>query len=292
MAINKFARSVSDFGSFDALVAAFAPARRPPTGARTLANAFSTDLTGLWYNPQESGWGVNIIQQAEVLFVTMFVYDSSNKPIWFSGSDVSFASVDAQGGFTFTGALYQTTGSYYGANYNPVQSSVTQVGTVSLRFASYTTGTMTYTVNGVTVVKNIIPQTWRANDMTGNYVGTMVGATACTLPLPQPTGLLNVHITQSGLNANLQITDATGAQCTLTGTVSPFGKLADVDGATAARAAKRARSCCGKWRSGSTASRGSSGRSPRAAARRGRHSRGLGRPRGLAERAFNTESIW
>ena len=31
------------------------------------APARATDLSDLWWNPNESGWGVNVAQQAEVL---------------------------------------------------------------------------------------------------------------------------------------------------------------------------------------------------------------------------------
>jgi hypothetical protein len=217
-------------GSMLFLATLAAGAAAPSNDTQPKSTTFSTDLTGLWYNPLENGWGVNIIQQSQTLFVTMFVYDANNKPTWFFGSDVAFTTVDAQGGFNFTGTLYQATGTYYGANYNPAQFGLTQVGTVNLRFASYNTGTMTYTANGVTVVKNIIPQTWTTNSMTGHYVGTMVGASNCTLPLPQPAGVLNVNVTQTGLAMSMQITDSTGAQCSLTGNVTQYGKLVDVDG--------------------------------------------------------------
>ena len=41
------------------------------------AHAFSQtgeDITDLWWNPAESGWGMNVIQQGDTSFVTMFVY--------------------------------------------------------------------------------------------------------------------------------------------------------------------------------------------------------------------------
>jgi hypothetical protein len=201
--------------------------------ARPDSTTFSTDLTGLWYNPLENGWGVNVIQQGGVLFVTMFVYDSNNKPTWYFGSDVAFDNVDSNGGYNFVGTLYQASGTYFGASYNGSQFGFTQVGTITLRFASYTTGTMTYTVNGTTVVKNIIPQTWVNNDVSGSYVGAMaplIGNSNCLLPLQQPTGLLRFHFSQSALNATITVTDASNAQCTLTGTVKQYGKLSDIDG--------------------------------------------------------------
>ena len=37
------------------------------------ATTHSTDYTDLWYLPAESGWGINIIQQYDTVFATMFV---------------------------------------------------------------------------------------------------------------------------------------------------------------------------------------------------------------------------
>src|SRR6185503_19971412 len=38
---------------------------------------------GLWWNPNESGWGVNIAQQGDVWFAAWYTYDRSGKPTWF-----------------------------------------------------------------------------------------------------------------------------------------------------------------------------------------------------------------
>ena len=51
----------------------------------TAASAITTsaDYSDMWWNPNESGWGANMIQQEDVIFVTFFVYDSTGKPTWF-----------------------------------------------------------------------------------------------------------------------------------------------------------------------------------------------------------------
>jgi hypothetical protein len=42
------------------------------------ATAYSTDQSDLWWNPNESGWGMQVVQTGSVIFVTMFVYDQNN----------------------------------------------------------------------------------------------------------------------------------------------------------------------------------------------------------------------
>ena len=58
-----------------------------------MAGTFAVDttkasgpLTGLWWNPQESGWGVTITQQYNVLYSTFFTYDKAGLPIWYAAS--------------------------------------------------------------------------------------------------------------------------------------------------------------------------------------------------------------
>jgi hypothetical protein len=54
----------------------------------SVTTSFSADLTDLWWNESESGWGVNVIQQQDTLFLTFFVYGPDNAPTWYSASDV------------------------------------------------------------------------------------------------------------------------------------------------------------------------------------------------------------
>ena len=75
-------------------------------------NAASTNYTALWWNPSESGWGINFDHQGDILFGTLFTYDASGNPLWLVMSD----GARQAGTQTFTGALYQTTGPAFNAN--------------------------------------------------------------------------------------------------------------------------------------------------------------------------------
>ena len=52
------------------------------------ATAFSTDATDLWWNPNESGWGINFNHQGDILFGTLFTYDSSGRDYWLVAPDL------------------------------------------------------------------------------------------------------------------------------------------------------------------------------------------------------------
>ena len=44
--------------------------------------AAATNYQDLWWNPAESGWGVNFTHQGDVIFATWFTYDAAGKPWW------------------------------------------------------------------------------------------------------------------------------------------------------------------------------------------------------------------
>lgn len=119
----------------------------------------STNFQDLWYRSpaeSESGWGVNITHQGDILFVTWFTYDTTGRGMWVVGSDVRRTS-----GNTFTGPLYRTTGPAFSANpWLPSGVGVTQVGTATFTFTGNNAGTFNYTVNGITQTKNIIRQSF------------------------------------------------------------------------------------------------------------------------------------
>jgi len=131
--------------------------------------ARATDYTDIWWaGLVENGWGVNLVQNGDVLFATFYIYDSSNQPTWYS----SPMSVDASG--NYSGTLYLTTGPWFGGPWSG-SAVATAVGTSAFTPTSATTGTLTYTVSnggGSTVVtKSIERSTFRTINLGGNYAG-------------------------------------------------------------------------------------------------------------------------
>ncbi len=117
----------------------------------------TADRTGLaqyqdlWWNANEPGWGLNITQQKGILFGTLFTYDSNGQGAW-----LVLSRGERQADGSFAGDLYTTTGPRFDASpFNPAQVVPTKVGTMSLRFANGTSGTLTYSYNGTTVTKAI-----------------------------------------------------------------------------------------------------------------------------------------
>jgi len=126
----------------------------PPTCTWSASNrSRSTNFQDLWWGgPSESGWGVNVAHQGNKIFATLFTYDANGQPLWLSMSDSTKTS-----SATYTGALYRSTGPAFNAvPFTPITTAnVTQVGTMTFTFTDGATGTMTFTVNGTSVTKNI-----------------------------------------------------------------------------------------------------------------------------------------
>jgi hypothetical protein len=126
-------------------IAVFPPPTRP-----------LTDYTGLWWNPQESGWGLSLHQTAtDVVFGALFVYGPSRDSEW-----LTLQAGTWETSTRWRGRVYRTTGPYYGAPvFDPATVTLEVVGDATLDFdrpgpadepdVTY----FNYSVNGVTYSK-------------------------------------------------------------------------------------------------------------------------------------------
>jgi len=126
-------------------------------GGTPLAGAVSYE--GLWWAApagSESGWGINLAHQGDVIFVTWFTYDVNGKPWWLTMT----ANETAEG--QFSGTLYRTNAPLTG--FGPSPPIPTAVGSGTLTFGSATSGTFSYQVsdgaNVATQTKPIVLQTF------------------------------------------------------------------------------------------------------------------------------------
>ena len=129
------------------------------TVSETPASAFN--VQALWWGAPagtESGWGLNITHQGEILFATWFTYDLDGSAMWLVAPDARRTTGNA-----YSGSLYRTTGpAFSAAPFDPNRVAVTQVGSVTLTFANANAGTFAYTVNGVSQAKAIVRQVFDA----------------------------------------------------------------------------------------------------------------------------------
>lgn len=116
------------------------------------------NYTALWWNPAESGWGINLNHQGSIVFATLFTYDSTGRPMWLFMSN----GAKQAGSESYSGQLYRATGPvFYASPFTPITSAnLSEVGTMSITFASANSATLTYTVNGTPVTKQIQKQVY------------------------------------------------------------------------------------------------------------------------------------
>lgn len=189
------------------------------------SNTASTDFTDLWWNANESGWGVTATNQGEVVFLTFFVYGTDNKPVWYTGQ-VSRAGTTSQGAFIFSGPMYQTSGPWLGTFFNPNAVGVRQVGTATFT-AFITSATLTYSVDGTLVNKSLTRQTFRNNDLTGDYGGVVRATNAgCANPLNNGTveSVYGIRIAHSGTSFSMSTNDNLEV-CTYSGNYTQGGRM-------------------------------------------------------------------
>jgi hypothetical protein len=191
--------------------------------------ARATDYSDMWYLPAESGWGVNLTQNENVIFMTFFIYGTDGKPTWY----VAIAYEDANG--NFSGTLYSTTGTYFGAPWGGF--TATAAGTASFSPTNASQGTLSYTLSGgPTVIKTIVRQSLVAISLTGNFTGGQAGAyTGCTNSGDNSAYKDSFDLSVSQANGSVTLTFAyayLADTCTLSGALVQSGQILSVPSAT------------------------------------------------------------
>src|SRR5471032_3218118 len=131
----------------------------------------TVDYTDMWWNPDESGWGANVVQQGDTIFVIVFVYDGNRNPVWFVAPEVTY-----QSGGLFAGQLYQTTGPvYFQPPFAPTSVTVVPVGQLTFNPSTTTAAKLTYNVGGIQITKDITRLSWRTDNLAGVYIGGRQG---------------------------------------------------------------------------------------------------------------------
>jgi hypothetical protein len=197
--------------------------------ASTTRASSGTNFSDQWWNPDESGWGAAILQQADVLFVDLFVYGTDNRPTWYTAA----AYYQSQSGrLLFSGDLYVTSGPWFGAFFDPAAVFVRKVGTLQFDASSTDFATLTYTVDGVVVTKSVERQLWAYENFTGSYYGGLVyDQSQCA------SANNNGHVEEFGAftidhAANNTFTlslSSNFGNCTITGNYGQLGHMGNVD---------------------------------------------------------------
>jgi hypothetical protein len=119
-----------------------------------------TNFGGIWWNPDESGWGLAIDQQGDVIFGAVVAYDSVGDPSW-----VVMSRMDKEPLNPFRGPVDNYEGTVYRAgavdrdrsSMFSAEVDVADVGDAVLAFQNEMGNQLVYTVGDVQVRKEITP---------------------------------------------------------------------------------------------------------------------------------------
>jgi hypothetical protein len=206
-----------------ALLAAFAP-------SGWSMSPFSSDVSDLWWNPAESGWGVNLIQQGSQLFATFFVYAADGRARWYVASDLRGEASGGAQPTIFRGTLYETTGPQVlgTGGFDPAAVTRRAVGAVTFEYHAPNDGMLTYSVDGTTVTKRVTRQTWAMNEVAGDYWVKRVARSACGGGVAM-TALGTVAVRRSG-NAVTLAASGGALACQFSGIYSQEGRMGRIEG--------------------------------------------------------------
>jgi hypothetical protein len=131
---------------------------------------------GMWFVPTESGWGLNVIEQGDTIFATLFVYDTQGRPHWYVASRLARSETTPDGTAANIGPLYEASGTWFGApSFDSSAVHYRQVGMMSFQVGAPGTALLSYTIDNITVTKHVASFTFARNDTSGIYRGQIAG---------------------------------------------------------------------------------------------------------------------
>ncbi len=191
--------------------------------AAPVAGASSTadDLSDLWWNASENGWGVQMIHRGNTIFATTFIFDSAGRTTW--------AVASMAPGASWTGDLYVGTGPYFGGAWDPSKLVPRKAGTMTWTpNANGVTGTLAYTIDGVAVTEVLERQTIVDDNYAGRYYGALSYTNTCN---GVHENRVAVTVTQTASNVSINWSNQdTSDSCSFAGRLATHGRTATVDG--------------------------------------------------------------
>jgi hypothetical protein len=103
------------------------------------------NYTDIWWQPSESGWGVSLSHQGDILFALWYTYAADSKGLWMVAS-----KLDRVADRIYSGSLYTTTGTPFNSSSGWQLPLYQPAGSLTLTFNDANNATMDYTVSGIT----------------------------------------------------------------------------------------------------------------------------------------------
>jgi hypothetical protein len=165
----------------------------------------------------------------------LFVYAPDGRARWYVAPGMRCPNTPTDQQMICTGTLYETAGPVVGPRFDPSAVTKREVGEAKFFYGRPNGGQIEYTIDGVTVSKDVRRQTWALNDITGEYNGVRVTRpfpVNCSMPdVTTSQALGTMTVSQSGSQVTISTRLATPAlTCTYTGTFAQHGRMTSVTG--------------------------------------------------------------
>lgn len=195
-----------------------------------------TAFSDLWWNPAESGWGMTVDHQGNSMFLTYFIQKADGSRYLVTGQLTRTTPGNAiTTPVSFAGDVYETRGTYYGQPWNPSLVANRKVGTATFLATSLNAATVTYSIDGVNVQRQLERQTLQLVSFQGSYYGRIYYVTSNCNPATLNNDFTDAKgtltITQNGSNIGM-LFQGTGG-CQFAGTYGQSGQLGNVSGTLA-----------------------------------------------------------
>jgi len=192
------------------------------------AGATTANYEDWWWNDQQSGHGLNIGQQNDVLFVSWFTYDEAGAGMWLTMT----ATLT---GTRATGDWIRTTGPALGTPFDPSKVVRTVVGSGTLTFGSLHDATLDWTVNGKSGSVLLARMSWASRPPSGAQGGRIyVAVTGCAGGTSLNVPIATTYSTSGSAITVVDDYRPTGTKvCTMTGSLVPSGSYFFVSGSYA-----------------------------------------------------------
>lgn len=133
------------------------------TGFGRGSYTFTANFGGLWWNSpagSESGWGIALEHQRDIVFAAWATYDTDGSPTWFvmptaGKTGTGPGNVEP---ITFGGVIYRATGASSDLPFDSSAVKLTKVGVGEFQFSSTGDSTFSYTIGDADSIKKITRQ--------------------------------------------------------------------------------------------------------------------------------------
>jgi hypothetical protein len=117
-------------------------------------NAPDDDFTDNWWNPDEPGWGLNVIQHAtNGTMLVWLSYDEAGRAAWVYTPDCKW-----QGARRCSGTAFRATGLPWFERMRPGAASMQAVGSITAEFTGGDSGVLTVSIDGRSITSNMVRQ--------------------------------------------------------------------------------------------------------------------------------------